>query len=72
MALIEAGNGEIRDGPLYNWELEDADGPRCNLTVAIGEWRLTRPYRTMLTSAEATTEAEKMAPTLLFSINSAV
>ena len=71
MPLIEAGNGEIRDGPRYNWQLEDADGPGCHLTVAIGEWKLTRPYPTMLTSAEATTEAEKLAPTLLISINNA-
>ena len=71
MALIGSGNGEIPDGPTYGWKLEDTDEKGCRVTVAIWGWKLIRPYPVMLASAEAKTEAEKLARELLFLINSA-
>jgi len=68
MALRDSGTVEIPDGPRCRWKLEDANGKGCRVTVEIGRLGFVRSYPAMLTSAEAKTAAEKLAPGLLFMI----
>jgi len=68
MSIGEASSSMLDDGTRYGWTVEEAEPKGCSLTVSIANWAMSRTFEVVLSSADASAEAARMAKALIVTI----
>jgi len=68
MTIGEASSSVLDDGTQYGWTVEETVPEGCTLTVSIEKWAMSRTFEAVLSSADASAEAARMAKALTVTI----